>query len=257
MQPSEFNILITNVAAIASQTFALQCGEFATAMVADENAALSVEPFALEQHLDNINFQAVLVSGYESLPSLEEELNQAWGKHEPDKLNSLISQLSTTLPDLTKKLTGSKLKQWVKYNLKPEYADNFYELHQYIMSLFSRAADETNDIIREAIAFDNLAGLAEHETQIRAEHIKYDDLITAATIQSFKVFEWLFNHGQWDDTQIADILEYYFTDMFLFERIYNILAPTAPQYIAAMIRAQASNNKSVVDFLNRVKKVGI
>lgn len=253
MTQSEFNILITNVTAIASQIFSLQCGEFATAMSANENASATIAPFELEQHLNNINFQEILDSGYNSLDSLTTELNEAWGKHDTATLAALLQQLTTDLPVLTQKLTGIKLKQWIKYNLKPENADSFYALHQYVMPLFNQFGDETYDAIREAIAFDDLAGLLEHEQNIQSKHIKLDDLTTAATIESFKVFEWLLQRTRLEDKQVADILENCFNHQPKFERVYTILAPTAPQHKVVMFRAQAANQASIINFLSQIK----
>ena len=250
MQQSDFSVLITNVSATASQAFAVQCGEFGAAISDDNADKLPDENFNASQYLDSIDFGDVLDTGYNSLESLKSELEQAWKAIDSAELDRLLAPLPGDLPDLTHKLAGTQLKQWVEYALATDENSPFYTLHKYLMSLFRRVDDDVNDVIREAIAFDQIDELDEHE--ILPEHVHLDDLVTAATIQSFNAFKWLVKHANLDDCKIADILENFFDDADAFEQVYKILSPSEKQKAEILNRASSSDNQQIIGLINSI-----
>jgi hypothetical protein len=252
MKQSEFNVLVTNVSAIADQAFAVQCGEFSSA-AADDGVQPAAAPFNPLEHIGNFDYQAVLESGYKSLESLTAEFNAAWEAIEQEKLAGLLENLPDDFARLTQPLTGDQLKPWIIHALNAGDESPFYALHHYLLGFFRGGYDETNDIIREAIAFDELAGLLEHERNIGPEHIQFDDLVTAATIQSFKVLEWLLKHAQLDDGQVVAIMESCFIDKTVFQRVYQMLSPTTAQSAAILLRAQAAGEDGIIGFIQREK----
>lgn len=250
MQHSDFSVLVTNVSAAASQAFAVQCGEFGAAISDDNADKLPDENFNTSQYLESIDFGDVLNSGYNSLDSLKSELDQAWQAMDSAELNRLLAPLPEDLPDLTHKLAGAQLKQWVEYALVTDENSPFYALHKYLMSLFRRVDDDVNDVIREAIAFDQVDELDEHE--ILPEHVHLDDLITAATIQSFNVFKWLIKHVSFNDCKIADLLENFFDDAATFELVYKIISPSEKQKAEILDRASVSDNQQIIGLINSI-----
>lgn len=253
MKQSEFNILVTNVTAIANQTFTIQCGEFATALSSDEENELSTETFDQKTHMDTFDFQSVIDSGYKQLNDLEDELNNAWNLIDLNKLEALIKQLPEGYADLTIKLSGDQLKQWITHTLEAKDDTPFYIVHQYIMTLFQGGDDDINDLIREAIAFDEVAELQEEEHNIRTEHIQVDDLITAAAIQSFKALKWLVQHADLSDEDVIKILESAFDEKSIFEQAYTIISPTETQYSEILTLAKNNNATVIIEFLTQLK----
>lgn len=254
MTQTEFNLLVTNLTAITSQTFAIQCGEFASTVSDEQDEKLVINKFDLDQYISQVDFQEILDGGYGSLDSLKLELDDAWNTIDQDNLRNLTTRLPTGLPEITIKITADHLKQWITYSLDAADDDPLYVLHKYVMGFFAVSFNEAGDIIREAIAFDELAGLHEHENTINAEDITVCDLITAATIQSLKVFEWMIKHSQLNDDQIAELFESVMDDMGIFEQIYKIIMPTTSQCKKIMLIAGSNNQDAVVQFLKQVKR---
>ena len=253
MNQLEFNILVTNVTAIANQTFTIQCGEFATALSSDEENELATETFDQKTHIDTFDFQSIINSGYQQLDDLEDELDKAWSLIDLKKLEASLKQLPEDYADLTLKLSGDQLKQWITHTLEAKDDTPFYIVHQYIMTLFQGGDDEINDLIREAIAFDELTDLLEEENNIRAEHIHVDDLITAATIQSFKTFKWLVQHSELSNKEVIKVLENTFDDKPTFEQSYTIIAPTETQHSEILTLAKNRNATEITEFLTQLK----
>ena len=253
MKQSEFNILVTNVTAIANQTFTIQCGEFATALSSEEENKLATEAFDQKIHIDTFDFQSIINSGYKQLDDLEDELANAWSLIDLDKLEASLKQLPEGYTELTLKLSGDQLKQWITHTLEAKDDTPFYIVHQYIMTLFQGGDDDIDDLIREAIAFDELTDLLEEENNIRAEHIKVDDLITAATIQSFKAFKFLVQHTELNNEEVIEVLESTFDDKSTFEQVYTIMAPTETQHSEVLTLAKNSNASVIIEFLTQLK----
>jgi hypothetical protein len=250
---NEFNILVTNVSAIASQTFSIQCGEFATAIAEDQAKELANKSFDQNQYLQKIDFQQILDSGYNSLDSLTAQLDQAREIIDFDQLAILLKQLPADLPDISKIINGFQLRQWVQHALQLQNDGEFYALHSYLMSHFGLGGDEIDDIIREAIAFDELGVLQDYGSKIASSHIKVDDLVTAASIQSMKVFEWLVTRASLSDNQVGSLFENLLSDRKLFQDSYKIVVKTKSQYAEILRRAESSSDAEIIAFLNRNK----
>lgn len=257
MNQSEFNLLVTNVTAIANQTFAIQCGEFANAVAADDSNEFATESFDLNKHNETFDFQAVLEKGYQSIDELETELAEAWEKGSAAELESLLAQLPSAMPVLSQQLSGDQLQQWITHTLKAQDEDPFYVLHQHIMALFQTglSTNDTNDLIREAIAFDQVSDLADIESTITPEQIAFDDLVTAVTIQSFTAFEWLAQRAALNGEQTVELLENCTDDSAVFEQTLKIIAPDEPARDAIKSRAKASGQEAIVDLIEQAETV--
>lgn len=254
MNQSEFNLLVTNVTAIANQTFTIQCGGFVTALDADKENEFSTEPFDINSHMEGFNFQEILESGYGGLNEVENELNEAWSLVDRDLLESSVIQLPKEFSDLTKKLTASELKQWITHTLEAEDESLFYVVHRIIMALFQQEGSDIHDLVREAIAFDELTDLIKEEKNLRAEHIQLDDLETALTIQSFKAFEWLVPRAKLDDDNTLELLKSSLDDHSNFERILLILAPSEKQRETILSLAKSRNEDSILELLSKLNQ---
>jgi hypothetical protein len=257
MKQSEFNIFVTNITAVTTQTFSLRCGEFGAAMSADESNEMPEAKFDLEEQHENFDYQSILVSGYRDMESLDDELNNAWqllelDELEFDKLESLNQQLPDSLPNLTQRLTGEQLKQWISYCLDAPNDSPIFLLNQLVMNLFQVDSD-IHDLIREAIASDNIEDLSDESENITAKHIRMEDLVTAAEIESFKVFAWLFSKSDLSEEQLVELLtsEGCIDDQIVFESIYKIVSPSSQQAQAVKLKAQAQDIQSVVQFLEQ------
>lgn len=256
MIQAEFNILITNVAAITNQAFTFKCGEFASHLSGDVSDGQTSNKFNYEKYITDFNAQEMLASGYKSIDALELELEDVWNGIDQEALYRLASELPANLPDITTRLTSDQFKLWIVYALESSDDNPLYELHKYITdSLGTGQCDDVYDSIREAIAFDELTGLIESENKIISEHILLDDLITAATIHSFKVFEWLMKRAQLDDQQIIDLLDSNITDLNTFEKMYKIIIPTDAQRKKIKSIAIIKNEDAVVRFLEKFNEV--
>lgn len=256
MNQSEFNILITNVAAITNQIFTFKCGEFASQISGDVSNNQTSNKIDYEKYMADFNAQEMLASGYESIDTLALELEDVWNGVDQESLYRLASELPANLPDITTRLTPDQFKLWIVYALEASDDNPLYELHKYITgSLGAGHCGDVYDSIREAIAFDELTGLIENEHTILPEHIRLDDLITAASIQSFKVFEWLMKRAKLDDQQIVDLLDSNITDPNTFEKMYKIIIPTDAQCKKIQSIAIIKNEDAVVRFLEKFNGV--
>lgn len=224
MQQSDFNILVTNSTAVANQVFSCQCGDFASNLSGGDDNVLAPVNFDLEKHLNEFNFQEVLDSGYESISELELEFCEAWAGVNIDELNGMISQLPSEFSGFTEKLSGKQLSNCVAVVLNAGDDSPFFKLHQVIMPLFQQWDESAEDTIREAIAFDEVASLDEADN-ILPEHVSVEDLITSATIQSFKVFTWLVKCSNIDSEGMATVLREFSEEEELFDKIFRIFSP--------------------------------
>lgn len=228
MQQSDFNILVTNSTAVANQVFSCQCGDFASNLSSGDDNELVPVAFNLEKHLNEFNFQEVLDSGYGSIPELELELCEAWAGVNVDELSGIISQLPSEFSGFTKKLRGKQLSSCVAVVLNDGDNSPFFKLHQAIMPLFQQWEESPEDAIREAIAFDEISSLDE-AVNILPEHVSVEDLITSATIQSFKVFTWLVKCSNIDSEGMTIVLREFVEEEELFNTIFRIFSPNDVQ----------------------------
>jgi len=256
MKQTDFNFLVTNVTAISTQSFSIRCEEFGAGMSADESNNMTKVEFDLEQQHENFDYQAILDSGYRDTDSLEAELSSAMLILDRNKLNDLLNQLPNDLPNLQQKITGEQLKAWISYVLDLENDNPVSLLNQYVMSLF-QVDDDIHDLIREAIAFDKTDELQEEADNIKAEHIKVEDLETAAEIGSFKAFEWLFKKAALDEVKTIELLfcENCIDAPFVFENLYKIIKPTDELRSTIIAKAKNSGYDAVIDFLQQTETI--
>jgi hypothetical protein len=255
MIQAEFNILFANVTAITSQVFAIQCEQFASDLASEQRlgGVVNVSAFDPGKYIAQTNYKEILDSGYESIPSLKTELEVGWNNIDLATLNSLVANLPENLPDISKKITVDQFKLWISYVLGLSDDNPLYLLHQYFMSYLANDFDDVSDIIREAIAFDELSGLIEHANNIGAGNISLNDLITAATIQSFNVLKWLIKRACLNDGQVVELLESNIQDLHVFECVYKIIKPTERQHFDIMSIAVMNKTDDVVMFLDKVR----
>jgi len=246
---SEFKYLVTNVTAIVNQAFTIQCGEFATAVAREQDSTLSPVSFDTEKHLETFDFQAVLDSGYSDLDELDAQFRAAWDQVPHEDLEELINQTPAHLPSLTKKLEAGELSDWVRHSLNASEDTPLYRLHQAITTLFETGDDEISDIIREAIAYDKTDELEAGANSLSAEQINLDDLITAATIESFNALGWLLNRAELNDDDIISLLESNIDDSSVSARVVELLSLTPEQKTRIVNMAQSQNNHAIADLL--------
>ena len=122
------------------------------------------------------------------------------------------------------------------------------------MALFQQEGSDIHDLVREAIAFDELTDLIKEEKNLRAEHIQLDDLETALTIQSFKAFEWLVPRAKLDDDNTLELLKSSLDDHSNFERILLILAPSEKQRETILSLAKSRNEDSILELLSKLNQ---
>ncbi len=256
MNQSEFNFLVTNVTAIATQTFSIRCGEFGAAMAADESNDIPTAEFNLEEQHEYFDYQAILNSGYRDIDSLVVELDGAWQILDQDMLDSLLTNLLDELPLLQKEISGDDLKLWISHSLDASNDSPFFLLNQYIMALFQQD-DDIHDLIREAIASNSIDELEEEEAKIFAKHILIKDLVTAAEIESFETFKWLFEKSELNEQQLSEMFssEGCIDDQFVFETIYNIVSPSEQLKNTLKLIAEEQGHQTVVQFLEQGQTV--
>lgn len=249
MEQTQFNILVTNVSAIVSQTYAIQCGEFATAMAEEEPEQFPGISFNKQEMLEKTDYQNLLNSGYESISELSEQLAEAWQKIDQPELESFNNNLPGDLPVLTHKLSDKEFKQWLNYAVDAGEKNPFYALHYYLISYFQGNLEENdiNDAIREAIASDNVDEL--DESVVKPEHILLDDLITAATIESFVTFDWLIKRTQLSVDDATDLLHNISDNTYTLRQAYEILDPAGELKPAILELAENNQHELLIDFL--------
>ncbi len=250
MEQTQFNILVTNVSAIVSQTYAIQCGEFTTAMVAEDPDQFSDVSFDKKELLENTDYQKLLNGGYESINELSDQLSRAWQEIDQPILESINEKLPDNLPELTRKLSDKEFKQWLNYAIGAADSENpFYALHYFLVSFFRGNLEDNdiNDAIREAIASDSVDEL--DESAVKPEHILMDDLITAATIESFVTFEWLIKRTRLSVVEIAELLHNISDNIYTLRHVYDIL--DSDSELSSTIQEVAKKNQyeQLLDFL--------
>jgi len=253
MNQTEFNFLVTNVTAISTQLFSIRCSMFGSEMSADESNEMETVEFDLQKEHENFDYQSILDSGYRDINSLETELSSAMLILDQNELDDLLNKLPSNLPNLQQKMTGEQLKAWISYALNSEDDESVALLNQYIMSLF-QVDDEIHDLIREAIAFDKIDDLQDQQEDINSEHIKIEDLLTAAEIESFRAFKWLFERAELDNTQIIELLfsEKCIDDQIVFESVYKIIEPSEELHTMVTAKVKGSGHDTVAEFLDSV-----
>ena len=253
MKKDDFYYLVTNVSAVATQVFTIRCGEFGAAASVDESNDLPAFDFNPNSQLDKIDFQAFIDSGYQDIDDVESELAEAWEDLDLANLNDLLSELPGELPHLTQKISGEQLKAWVAYCTERSSADSFDILHQYVMSVVNKDED-IYDLIRECIASNDHSELEEEDSRISAKHVRLDDLVTAAEIESFNTFKWLFNKGNLNEEQKEAVLsaEGCIDDRFVFEEVYKIISPSQQSLDSVQAKAEKAGHSEIVEFIKAV-----
>lgn len=250
MIQSDFNILVTNVTAIVNHTFNIQADEFADGVVQEAAQGGAAAGFDTDQHFESFDFQDVLDSGYRDLAELTDELDEAWEQVDRELLQELLAEVPGDMPNLTMKMSGDDLKTWIRHSLQADEETPVYAIHRMIMALFDGSSEQINDMIREAIAFDDLDELIDEEPNLLPENISLENLITAATIQSFNVLAWLIPRADLDDDEALELLESNIDDKFIFQKVYGMLEPDDALKSAIRSRAEALGQSRIVEFLS-------
>ncbi len=250
MNKTEFNFVIINIFGIADQVFARQCGSFLETIAEDGNAAFSVQAAGLEDFQGDVNYQFIIDQGYRSVESLTSEFSAAWAKVNASFLEQVLTVLPTHLPNLIRKINGEELKIWVDYVVDLPEENDFNRAHQYCQGLF-HSGGQGNDIIREAIADDNVNLLVDNEKNISLDAITFEDINTALMIESVKTFEWLAVRASLTDEQVLGMLEYVVSDLPYFERVYATLTPSAHVRAALETKVVAMGEAGVLAFLQQ------
>lgn len=244
----QFNILVTNVFAIAEQVFARQCKLFLQTMAEDESAGFSPEAAGLQDFEAEVDYQLVLDNGYGALESVTDSFAAAWDKADKILLQESLAQLPPQLPNLLYKINGEVLENWVNCVAALPEENAFSRIHQYCQGLF-HSQGQGRDFIREAIADDDVTILEQNESEIALEEILFEDINTALMIESVKTFTWLAERAQLSDEQRLTMLEYVISDQPYFERVYQTLAPSAAVKTALIATARESGYAAVLEFL--------
>lgn len=219
-----------------------------------ETSDINVEEFNTEQHLLDFDFQDILDSGYRDLPELTEDLEQARNQVNMDEIQALLAELPQSYPALNQKISGADLQSWIRYTLKAEDEDPIYKIYHEIKARFSGEDDDIPDLIREAIAYDELEELKNIEKRLAPTHILLEDLITAATIESFSVLKWLINHVTLNNNEVILLMESQFQDLPVFEQLYQILTPTNEQHLLILEAAKNAQATAIINYLQLKSK---
>ncbi|WP_086934045.1 hypothetical protein [Agarilytica rhodophyticola] len=250
MNQNEFAILTTNTMGISDQLLAKQCGSFLDELVDSDDPALAEQLSGLEGAAQNPDYQTMIDQGYAALESLSEDVVKAWQKVDQEKLQDLIGEIPSQMPDLTKKISGDDVEKWVSYLVGMPEGNSFSDLHQYCYGLFNNGT-EGKDAIRLAIADDDVAILEDAKDAITSEDITFEDINTALMIESVKSFEWLAKKMNFTDEQVQLMLEYVSSDSQYFETVYKILAPTSAQYSAILASVTEMDEQETLAFLQQ------
>ena len=253
MKQADFNILFTNVMAIADQTFTIKCGEFVTAASADPESGIHTDAFNMNQYYEKFDFQNMLDTGYASINELQTELNSIWEKLDSAELDNLLRDLPAGLPALSAKLSGQSLKQWIQHTVTSEGESAFYTLHQYI-SAKAGGVNNLADVLRHAIATDDVSQLNELAGTVQPDQISMEDLITAATIEYYQELQWMLEHVHLSDEQGIVLLSSQIEFPMQFERVYQIATPSKNQHQAVLELATQQGAKDVMSFLNKIRQ---
>lgn len=250
MNQNEFAILITNTMGISDQLLAKQCGSFLDELVDSDDPALAQQLTGLEGAAQKVDYQTMIDQGYASLDTLNDDVKQAWEKIDQEQLKLLISEIPPQMPNLTKKISGKEVGKWIDYLVGMPEGNAFSDLHQYCYNLFS-SGSEGKDVIRLAIADDDVSMLENEEGSIKPDDISFEDINTALMIESVKTFEWLAKRANFSDDQVHLMLEYVSSDSQYFETIYKILAPTSAQYSAILASVTDMEEEETLAFLKQ------
>lgn len=253
MNKDDFYYLVTNASAIASLVFTVRCGEFGASASEDSSNEIPTFEFNLQDQLNNVDFQEVLNNGYSDIEAVESKLEAAWQELELDTLDDLLNKLPKELPNLAKKISGEELKQWIAHCAENPSFESFDILYQYIMNSVNKD-EEIYDLIRASIASNDSTELVEEDAKITSKHIRVDDLVTAAEIESFSTFEWMFNKGKLNDEQKEAVLsaEGCIDDRLVFEQICKIMSPSPAILSQILEKADAAGHEEVVDFIKTI-----
>ena len=250
MNQSEFSILVTNTIGISDQLLAKQCGSFLDELVDSDDPALAQQLTGLEGAAQKVDYQTMIDQGYTSLETLSDDIKQAWEKVDQGQLTLLVSEIPPQMPNLTKKISGKDVGKWVDYLVGMPEGNAFSDLHQYCYNLFN-SASEGKDVIRLAIADDDVSILESKEVSIKPDDISFEDINTALMIESVKTFEWLAKRANFTDDQVQLMLEYVSSDRQYFEIIYKILEPTSEQYSSIYASVASMEEEETLVFLKQ------
>ncbi|MCW8877362.1 MAG: hypothetical protein OQJ89_01785 [Kangiellaceae bacterium] len=251
MKRDDFYYLVTNVSAIATQVFTIRCGEFGAAASEDNSNEVPSFEFNVEDQINKVDYQEFIDSGYKDIDAVESELASAWEDVELANLDDLLARLPQELPKLTQQISGEQLKQWVVQCV--ESSESFDILHQYIMNVVNKD-EEIYDLIRESIASNDCSELDEADPMITSEHIRIDDLVTAAEIESFKTFKWLYRKGNLSEEQKEAVLsaEGCIDDRFVFEEICKIISPNEQCLNLIQEKADKAGHHEVAEYIKAI-----
>ena len=252
MNQSEFNFLVTNILAIKDQLFSINCAQFATDVRPQNDEDKASDAFDVNNYINRSNYDEFINQGYESIASLSNELTSAWEKTGADILDELLNNVPHSLPVLTAKITSNEFKTCLLFSLENTDRNPLNDIHQYLTGFLNSNFDEVADIIREAIAFDDVTGLIEMEAVIDTSKITLDDLVTAVTIQSYSAFKWLFSHAMLSDHKLLDLFVEGMSDNNVFEAMYNIIKPSDKHHALLLSLAEKHSNHEAVNFLRNV-----
>ena len=273
MNQAEFSILVTNLAAIATETFSIRCSVFATELQNDPDPSGSAPTetneqtmFNLDEYFSQADLQAMLDSGYAQLDELQTELNTAMEIVEPDMLSDLLSQLPSGFPDLSYKLTVDQFKIWLTYAADAKDDDPFYAAHDYVMAAFAGGDDldmeelgldddddDIQNLVQEAIALNEIQILIDNESDITADKILLNDLIMAVFNDSLEPLKWLLKRAKLTDEEQVLLLNSCLFNPDTFKMVYAMQDLDDTQQTEILELAVESEQQEVIDFLQQTQ----
>ena len=255
MNKQEFEFLVVNVSAIMNQTFSLRCLEYDSAVTGELSSQQSKSQVDFDKQHNQFDYQSILDSGYNDINELTAELNDAWELIEVEFVEQLVSRLPTDLSNLKEKIGGEQLKLWIEKSLSDQINQELADLYQCINDALNND-EEIQDLIKEAIAFDNIEEIIDEQDNLKAKHIELDDLITAAKIRSYKAFEWLLPRAELNANQMVELFAGCFLFAHALECICKFSNASSEVLQAAQERAKQEGADSAVQFFNDLQVSG-
>lgn len=254
MNQDIFNRLVIHSTFLADRVFNAQCGQLINDAQGDQ---LDNVPSASEAGVSPAELERLLEQGFIDAQSLSEELVQMHANADLKVVSEALERLPKELPDLTEALSGEGCQQWIEHILLNTANTPFYELHQALTSQGDFLDDTAEELISDAIAFNQLTSITENLEIISADDVTVDNIVLAGRIESWSVLDWLLSNNCLTDEDKVTVLTELHDDAIAFAYIFKRmeLDQESASLLKSHIQSNATTDVAVLELMASMDEV--